>query len=259
MTKAIRGRNRYPGKLDEVYAGTPPGAIANLQLWFDAMTIINKNTGDTITQWDDLSGNARHLDLTGGGGGFLFMENGLNGLPCCYTGGGGRWMRCTAFSFTNITVFLVFRPLNPEDDNRGILSLAKNGTADWNSEDSIVIAQQDIVYQTTSAIRALGANNLDVKINNPTGSFPFLYTFRIENTGAVGTAYSHYNGGADVSDGFSDLNSIDPDYFFVNTRANPANNQGRADFGEIVVYDALLSSAQILGVEQYLMNKWRII
>jgi hypothetical protein len=37
-----------------------PDALANLELWFDATTIVGVSNGDAVPQWDDLSGNERH-------------------------------------------------------------------------------------------------------------------------------------------------------------------------------------------------------
>jgi hypothetical protein len=80
-----------------VQDGAPP--VANGMLcWFDASSITGAN-GDTVTNWDDLSGNGHHA--TFGGGSVTLATNEVNSLPAVQLRSGG-FMNSTAAPFPSI-------------------------------------------------------------------------------------------------------------------------------------------------------------
>jgi hypothetical protein len=62
-------------------AAFTPASISGLYAWYDASQIVGKVDGDAISQWDDLSGNARHLLQATGSKQPLYKAAVQNGKP----------------------------------------------------------------------------------------------------------------------------------------------------------------------------------
>jgi len=88
----------YFGLLDENKV-LRPRQIPGLAVWLDASQIIGLNDGDTITQWDDLSGNNNHASQSTSTKRPLYKANIKNGLPVARFDGLDDFM-----SFSNLTL-----------------------------------------------------------------------------------------------------------------------------------------------------------
>jgi hypothetical protein len=254
MRQATRGRTRVPGAVDDQPSGISPGSLANLQLWFDAMTIKNLADGAAVSQWNDLSGNNRHLAQATGGNQPIWKEKGLNGLPCVRFDGSNDYMTCTAFAHTNLTMFGVVFPTDWISNDICVFSLFAAGSEDWNSADGWAFSTGVGDYQF-NWLRYVGANAMSMSVS-PAWYNPMIVTLRLDNSGA--TAYVHINGGADTSDTYSDTTQIDAASMRIGARGTTLNNYSRIDYAEIIAYSDLLSSANIAAIEAYLTAKWRI-
>jgi hypothetical protein len=74
-----RARDRSRGKGGAVPRFIPT-ALANLAVWYRADQGVTLN-GSTVSQWNDLSGNGRHLTQGTASAQPLFVANGINGQP----------------------------------------------------------------------------------------------------------------------------------------------------------------------------------
>jgi len=249
-----KGRTRYPGAISDVVVGVNPKSLSNLQLWFDAMTIKSLADGAAVAQWNDLSGNGRHLAQATGGSQPLYKAKGLNGLPCVRFDGSNDYMDCTAFAHTNLTMFGVVFPTNWITNDLCVFSMFATGAQDWNSADGWIFSSGVGDYQF-NWLRAIGANILTVTLS-PAWFNPLLVTLRLDNSAA--TAYVHINGGADTSDTYSDTTSIDSNTMRIGARGTTLGSYGRIDYAEIIAYNDLKDAATIAAIEAYLTAKWRI-
>lgn len=257
MRQATRGRIRKPGALDDMPSGISPGSLANLQLWFDASTIKNLADGAAVAQWDDLSGNDRHLAQATGGNQPIWKAKSFNGLPCIRLDGSNDYMNCTAFSFTNLTLFIVVRINNFIGDNLGLMTFFTTGGNDYNSVDGMVITTGTPDYDIQNLRYLGGSGNPQIDIANQLYLTPFILTLRWDNSG--GNAYMHINGGSDTSDSLGGyLDSVDPNTIRVGARGSSAASYARNDYAEIIAYSDLKDAPTIAAIEAYLTAKWRI-
>lgn len=78
-------RLRIPGMIDSGAQGAAiPGTIAGLKVWYSARLITGKSDLDTISQWNDLSGNDNHLVQASGGDQPVYHTGEKNGQPAVY-------------------------------------------------------------------------------------------------------------------------------------------------------------------------------
>jgi hypothetical protein len=84
-----------------------PNEITGLARWFKADAITGKNDGDSVSQWDDSSGNAGHATQGTGANQPTYQTNELNGLPVLRFDGTNDFLGLSAISSSAQTVFVV--------------------------------------------------------------------------------------------------------------------------------------------------------
>jgi len=228
------------------------GAFANLEYWFDAQTISGLDNGDPVSQWNDLSGNNRHLAQGTGASQPLYITDGLNGLPCVRFDGSNDVLLATGISLTNLTVFAVIFVRDQTTDNDGFLSIAKTGGTDYNSTDGMVILSNT----ATNNMFGIYRYNHDFDLFPIEYASPQLITIRLNSGDAMG----HNNGASEATDIYSYVSAMNANILAVGSRitsGNPAN-YGNADIAEIGIYSSAMSDEDIADLEAYLMAKWGI-
>jgi hypothetical protein len=231
-----------------------PDDIAGLAAWYDASDAgsITESSGN-VSQWNDLSGNARHLAQSNLGnkpGTGAQTQNGLNVL----TWDGSDFMRYDAGSdamdFSPIEFFIVARYNASIDAYSRLFSLRQaTATEDYLTPNMTVARQNADSIDWNSAGTAVGTAKAY------TDDTMFLYNGR--NNGS--TSYHSINGGAEHSASASppsNMRYINVGSAFTGTNSTDQYLTGR--IAEIVIYNATLTSDERTAILSYLNTKWAV-
>jgi hypothetical protein len=138
LTGNSRTRKRF-ADLSEASAPFDPLTLPNLWAWYDASNAGSiTSSGGAVSQWNDLSGNTRHVTQGTAGAKPTTgsrTQNGLNVLD--FDGGDTLTIGSISFGVTNWTVYFV----GGEDttaNNRGIFCFNTGVGNDWERTDSIL-------------------------------------------------------------------------------------------------------------------------
>lgn len=104
-------RTLTPLKVGSVWT---PLQLPNLLAWYSAKQGITLN-GSTVSQWNDLSGNGRHLTQAVASSQPTYNATGLNSKPTCYFDGSGDYMTYVGAAlptYQNFTVWMVLKQVN---------------------------------------------------------------------------------------------------------------------------------------------------
>jgi hypothetical protein len=121
--------------------GVPESPISGAALLYEADSITGLSDGDPISQWDDESGNAKHLTASGSARPTYRAEDGGDGLPYLEFDGTDDALSVTgltSYTGTVISIYLVMRYITTSG-NPGVLSLSRSGSSDWNETQSLCI------------------------------------------------------------------------------------------------------------------------
>lgn len=234
-----------------------PLLLPNLAYWYDAFSITGLAGGSPVDQWNDLSGNARHMTSTLTARP-VYMPSAFNNLPCLSTDGSNDFMIANGMGLLNFTIVMALFVRNRTLDNAGILSLTPVSGNDWNNVNGLVVyvSHND---NSIDVLRSIGTNTL--VLGGAAGSashVPQVLALRLSS----GTAALKVNGIANATDTYSDLNAINFSRLVIGARGtnNIATTPfGFVDFAEIAIYSTALSDSDLSNFESYLMNKWRIM
>jgi hypothetical protein len=216
-----------------------PTAV-NAFAWYKADAGTSSVVDNTaLSQWDDQSGNARHLTQGTGGLQPTYQTNELNGLPVVrFDGGDGLSATFTTLAQPG-TVFLVARNSNPAS-----------------STFTMFIDAADV-----------GATNRWVIGTSGTGADWQFYAGTAVQTGTPDTDYHLFTA---VFDGASSYGRLDRVALFTSGLGSMSLGSGLrvgynynasgdfivGDIAELVVYDSALSSGDRDDVESALTAKW---
>jgi hypothetical protein len=218
--------------------GFTPPALPGLHAWYDAAQIAASD-GDTIAQWDDESGNGRHLTVSAGAVGPVFKAGVRNGHGVTRWPGVGALMQSPSFTALAQpwSAFVVFRASQGSRLSEQVLGTLGSGSLQAASTGAYVLNGGVPGNLTTSG---------GVKLNQLvaiTGLFsPALSSIRVNGTlgstletDATGTVTRWFIGASSVSS--LGLNG---------------------DIAEIVLYNRLLTDTEAAQVERYLASKWAL-
>lgn len=264
----VEGYLGWKWSIQTQYAHTTsflPTSIAGCQLWLDAadlstFTPANPATGTQISQWNDKSGNAKHVSngLTDSQPRYR-ISNVTNGYPSVHFDSTsatasfrGRLSNST-FTGLNTSTWDVFAAMTVQ--SAGSTALI------WDDPSSL---QHIIACYTTSST---GANNILHTTGTwrltPTTGYIEPNTPRIVETYSTGTqvgrrvnGYFYGNSGTQVANyAFPTRTGGRP--FFI---ANPTGgwSSGNLFLNELIIYDSVLSDSDRSNVQNYLRVKWGI-
>jgi fibronectin-binding autotransporter adhesin len=249
-TLSLAGANTYSGATNITggilrIAGAPVLSLSvtgGLQYWLDASNPASAS-GGTITRWNDLSGNGRNFGLPSGGVAPTLLPGSMNGLPTVQFNGATSVLNYNASTLNAQTVIMVLAPLANQEflpgvwghytDDNGIRGGDVNGT--WRGQPN---------YSTSAASDATDANDF------ATGN---------------GTTYITTPGSFDANTTYF---GVGTPHILVATGSASYNNTGLGDYysgggrywgggmGEVLVYNAVLTTAQRQAIESYLDYKW---
>lgn len=210
-----------------------PTDVAGLELWLDADAITGLSDDDTVTTWEDQSGN--NNDYTGNNAAITYQTNELNGLPIVKMEVGGF---TGSVSLSNpFSIFYVGRyTVGGSSPRRAVQSSAP---PDW------LLGPYNAAWQWFS------------------GGFA-------ASGGAAGTDWVAHGVIQETAFGRHFVYDLDTNALpTINGRASPVaigtlrlGNAGNVNetFGgelaEIVAYSALITTAERIGITDYFREKW---
>jgi hypothetical protein len=216
-----------------------PVEIPDCALWLDANDrgSISTNATGSVIQWNDKSGNARHVGQASNAiRPTLSASNGsLNNLPTIGFSGMGALTSSTFSSVTSqpMTYFFVTRCENVSSKGLFSTSGGSNTIVQWTATNNIQL--QDTVF-------------INVPTPFPTLNVPIVLTVQHSNTNAS----ARFNGirpqvPASVGAALT-ITSFNIGTYSGNNYIGP--------IGEVIAYSRALSDAEITLVEKYLGQKW---
>lgn len=228
-----------------------PRSYPGLSMWYDASDT-STITGNPASQWNDKSGNGRHLVQATAGQrpttGTLLR--GLNTVS--FHGDSGatsQWMYVTGVSNTPNTVIVVFQP-----------TLAT--WADWDGLFSWRSSSSDKVSNSTVSGGVHGVNGTALVYTTGTstrvqtdGVDKIVASFNDYNTGvaypvSTQTAHATYYTD-DISPGQTINYVVGADTFTA-----VGGRHANGDMCEIIVYDRALTTTELAAIQQSLYGKW---
>lgn len=251
-----RGPSRRIVSLVNSAAAAPftPTSIAGLRGWWDASdaATFTFSSGAIVSQWNDKSGNSNHL--TQGTVGFQPSRSGTqNGLSTVIFDGVDDRMVCAGLDalltgdldFTIVAAFLRPTTVNGSllgtqttSATKGILVFHPSGSTMTSRVDNATTTANRTWTAMTGTFRII-ASTFDA---SGTPFLPLQHSQGVENVAAESTA------GAMVT-------ASGP--FAVGARDSGGTLPGDIQLGELLIYDSILSGANVTALETYLnLPKW---
>jgi hypothetical protein len=233
----------------------PTDLSSGLALWLDASdTNTITMTNNAVSQWDDKSGNSRHVSQSNVSVRPTYNATGLNNLPTIsstdspskflvtngntsgFSGGANLWAFVTATMDSNTNSF------------GRLISYDQTTRVDWNQSDLAALI-----------LRAVSGNGIGSYRNSANRSF---VTASLATPMVFGTVYdgtnniSYLNGTAGNSSASTGNFSSSPRITILTYGASPTSNSWRGNCSEIIIGDTALSSNDRQKIEGYLAHKW---
>lgn len=256
--------NRMIGPVSGIKNNFTPRSIGGLQLWLDASTFetdgSQKDGSDKVSKWSDKSGNGNNATQGTGSLQPTFVVDQINGKPVLNFDVDALSIAAAA-SINNTfsggaTVFFVHetesigggafgRLMEKASGCIYFLTNASGGAQtirliqDFSTTDGDWATDDRVIVDNAPTISMLQYNSSSVS-NDPTFETNGADSAFTEDVTPVGTSTD---------------DSANP--LIIGNRV--AGDRGYdGNFGEILIYDSILSAAEISLVERYLSNKWGI-
>lgn len=239
----LHSRPRYPGLVNSNLGSWSPRSLAGLQLWLDATTITGLADGDKVSQWNDLSGNAKHAVNANATYQPIYKIGLLNDLPAVQFGAAGDGVKLTtgSISIGNFSLYIVTSPISRKVTY------------------PIIIEQDNVNYgiviqneaSTTTFRYVLGAGDREgTALSNGAN---YLLTFLSDST----TIYAWINAtsqgtSANTSGGTTRSKTI------TLGEQNESGNCYHGYIMEVLLYDSKSSESDRSRISGYLNDKWAI-
>ena len=228
------------------YATFSPIAISNCALWLDAAdsSTITKS-GSVVTQWNDKSGNGRNTTTIGGSPTYSSNFINLNGTSSYLVG-----------PYVNTTQYLTMFVIATVDFSQGnyafyyrLLSVGSTAANDYNNA-----AYASILHYPNST-QIGGYRNSANNYNTVTTNTTFLMCLQYDGTNSI----NYLNGQSPssvASTGSFGTTSYSIGRDVGNTDGGGSYTYWPGKVGEVIIFNASLSTTQRQQVESYLAQKW---
>lgn len=229
-------------------AAFAPTDIANLALWLDASdTATITHSSNAVSQWDDKSGNARHVTQGTGANKPTTNTTTQNGRNVLVFDSTDTLVRASTTIGGDVTVFAVFR---------------KTGTA--NSFESFPVTLTEINVPrpfdryNSSMIAPAGQPNVTGATDLSTQTTWCQITNQIDS--AATNSYTEWKNGVStaVVTGTSGGTLGNASQAITIAGREDGATHLTGDIAEIVIYEALLGTTDRETVEDYLIARWAI-
>jgi len=206
---------------------------SNLVLWANGDNGVVRDFTDNVSQWSDLSGSGNHITQSSSGNRPTWVSSAINSEPVVRFNT-SQWM-ATATNFgTPYTIFTISK-MNGGATNRLISSYSTNWLMGYHGGSVNDIYANGWVYNPSAAA----------------GTSANLHT--VTGTGGITTLYNcatAYGGnGAGVSG---------PGRLRLNGWSTGLGETSNGDVAEVIMYNRVLTAAELQGVRNYLSNKYNM-
>jgi hypothetical protein len=225
-----------------------PKTISGLKIWLDAndgSTLFDSDVGGniitsneaTIGRWEDKSGNGKHATQSSAGVRPTFATNIQNQLNCIRFDGTKYFNSIDTSSTTSAFVICVFKIDNDPPTSNNFAGHPLGTSADANSH---LPWTDGVIYDGTFT-------STRKTTNNPSRSLTFFTMYSVESQ---------------ANSWISKINSTE----FYNTNTNTFQNNSlfnpfflvKGYIGEIISYSPIPSASDIIKIQNYLNNKWKV-
>jgi hypothetical protein len=249
-----------PRLLRPLASGFNPKRLANLSAWYDASdssTLFDATTGGSlvaadgaVARWEDKSGNGRHATQGTANNRPLRKLALLAGRDALFFDGSNDNLRMpqnTIGNSGNLSVFVVWE--RPQATIGTRLILNKGDGASFGAT----------VWELESGIPRYGYANNAWFDSTATNALPaaatFLFGGRTENR--ISQILVNNQNAGPASSQASGVNAISQ-HIGIMGSGTTGVSPTRGDVGEILMYDAALTTSEMSAVSDYLMTKWGI-
>ncbi len=210
------------------------GALAsNLVLWANGANGVLKDQTNNVSQWSDLSGSGNHITQSSSGNRPTWVSSAINSEPVVRFNT-SQWM-ATATNFgTPYTIFTISK-MNGGATNRLISSYSTNWLMGYHGGSVNDIYANGWVYNPSAA----AGTSVNLHTVTGTGGITTLYN--------CATAYG--GNGAGVSG---------PGRLRLNGWSTGLGETSNGDVAEVIMYNRVLTAAELQGVRNYLSNKYNM-
>lgn len=217
-----------------------PTDVGTPALWFDACEGVTYNGSNEVSQWSDLSGNARHATQSTTSKKPIYVAGGTNGLPHLdFAGGDDALLTSTGFTLAQPnTIFIVAKYDAAAADQTLFSSASGSG--------------RQMMTTTGGGSYALDAGSFVSTGQGATTGTTYVFSVVFNTSSSKffrdGTQY-----GGTMSLGTDSLVGLG-----IGTDAGAGTPVGHdGTICEILVYNSALSDANRQAVEAYLTTKWK--
>jgi prepilin-type N-terminal cleavage/methylation domain-containing protein len=225
----------------------------DLELWLDALdeSTITKDGSNLVSQWNDKSGNGKHVVQTTGANKPKYGTNLINGLPAVYCDSTTQQMTNTAGIpiAGDLTIFAVLQDTRNASNVQIVVNggvgegEATNWTYSWRFQSLV----PQLFYETG------GGSNVFADATTAVPSDDIVAYLTRDSNGTSSIDFGYLQDATDFSENDTAVNSSggsDSDFFLF------SGFTGK--LGELLIYDRILTAEEIADVKAYLKNKWGI-
>jgi hypothetical protein len=228
-----------------------PGSLAPF-LWLDAGdTTTITSTNGFVSQWNDKSGNGRHVSQSTGNKQPSLVTNARNGLSTINFDGSNDSLTRSASGF-------------PTSGNRHLFAAVKytgNSTlllqhiAIWGNNNSTLYTSWGLCFKWTSP-SYFSTVHIWGEQNPTSASALATNTWHEVNASYDGTRTRLFTNGIEATPNTRTVTTAVAGSFLVGARTNGEAEYWTGEIGEIILYDFELSLADRQLVQGYLKSKW---
>jgi len=229
IINSVQSNNGLSSNTKWVFEGDNPSDVHGLEVWYDANTL-SLSDGESISQWDDLSGNGNHLTQSSSTERPIFTSNILNGKPVVrFDGTNDYLLMNTRLTTIRTAIFVVnwsgaYNPYTP---------LIGDGTNyEWVSDGSTE------------------------KLFSPTYSHSYIQNGQVYVDGINTPPLDAVRPSSHSIITVETVGNLTGDR--ITKDRNISGRVWRGDYAEVIIYNRVLTDSERSDVENYLKNKWGI-
>lgn len=231
-----------------VYFGSfSPSSIAGLVIWVkaDSMVFVDAGltlatNGETVQQWSNQDPEGAHFEQGVELSRPLFVTNEQNGKPAVQFDGSGDFLGASIAADSSKTMFFAMKGLSATGTSQRFLSFGTGNTAGIYDQSGVW------AYYANQASGAVGIGGTDTDST--------IINLRLSSASALETILNGVSTGT-----FDPHDSISSATVFTLGAGTSAGLFPKdCDFFEVLIYDTVLSDANVNAVNTYLGTRWGI-
>jgi len=220
-------------------------------LWLDAADASTiTESGGAVSQWDDKSGNARHLSQATAANQPTYLSTGLNSLPTINFDGTGEFLKNASYEPTGaVTCF--FAAERTSSSANGTLLLVKTSSIFEITSAPGTNSYLDFTFTGTDSSSPKG---IDVSVST---SSPFVLGVQYDGSGTANSDYSaRFNGEIQAITSGGPLGYVSETGFTIGMRSIQGVGAFNGKISELIFINSQSPLVDQQKIEGYLAHKW---